>query len=328
MEVSVPLAALSERTSSHNLGTGAERHLGYGPYALDCFFDGFYQNRIDTVLKELYPCDIGSSKRIIRELEIWNNLKHQNIVKFYGIVKPAYNFNSKDSVQLSFLLERCHCSLHEHISVISKDYPGIMMILEILRDIVDGMVYVHAQKVVHLDLHSNNILLIRQPSDSRISYYRAKISDFGLSRQVYEDKENSDDLIGSISSNTFLCQLIAPPEAEEDNPKLGFKTDVYAFGIVLWEILTLHDLDKWAAENHRDPLGGVITSLIENKPVQVWRSAWEKYFSSLQGFSFLESANPKDSKIFWTLLEICVSCLSEDCDSRPHFTDIQNLLPR
>ena len=30
MEVSVPLAALSERTSSHNLGTGAERHLGSG----------------------------------------------------------------------------------------------------------------------------------------------------------------------------------------------------------------------------------------------------------------------------------------------------------
>ncbi len=30
MEVSVPLAALSERTNSHNLGTGAERHLGFG----------------------------------------------------------------------------------------------------------------------------------------------------------------------------------------------------------------------------------------------------------------------------------------------------------
>jgi hypothetical protein len=30
MEVSVPLAALSERTSSHNLGAGAERHLRFG----------------------------------------------------------------------------------------------------------------------------------------------------------------------------------------------------------------------------------------------------------------------------------------------------------
>ncbi len=30
MEVSVPLAALSERTNSHNLGMGAERHLGSG----------------------------------------------------------------------------------------------------------------------------------------------------------------------------------------------------------------------------------------------------------------------------------------------------------
>ncbi len=30
MEVSVPLAAFSERTNRHNLGTGAERHLGFG----------------------------------------------------------------------------------------------------------------------------------------------------------------------------------------------------------------------------------------------------------------------------------------------------------
>jgi serine/threonine protein kinase len=81
--------------------------MGVGSYAVVyfCFCDGFYQRGKLTVLKELYPCPIDSSKRIIRELEIWASLSHKNVVQFYGIVRPKRLMADPNSLQLSFLLE-------------------------------------------------------------------------------------------------------------------------------------------------------------------------------------------------------------------------------
>jgi Ran GTPase-activating protein (RanGAP) involved in mRNA processing and transport len=300
--------------------------IGKGSFAIvyDCFCDGFYQRNLETVLKALYPVDPASTRQVIRELEIWNTLSHQNVVKFYGIVKPDNSLLNSDSTELKFLLEKCDHVLHEYLMRISNSYPGLETILKLALDIARGMEYVHDQRIIHLDLHSNNILVTtekiggaRNASDP----YFAKITDFGLSRRAEEVRDNPSP-VSKLSSNTVMCRHIMAPEADDDYAIVGLKTDVYSFGIILWEMLTLHNVIEWASSNPRDLLGEVIVSSIIGKSKDDWLNAWSEPFSPLPIQSFQLGFSKKDQASLDQMFSLCISCLNKTPDSRPSFTDI------
>jgi len=110
------------------------------------------------------------------------------------------------------------------------------------------MTYLHSgtPPVLHRDLKSANLLLFE---DS----YTCKVCDFGLSRlkaqersmtgncgtvQVSEKENLAVVLFGSISTNidTLFVQWMAPEILS--NQRYAEPADVYAFGIILWEMLT------------------------------------------------------------------------------------------
>jgi serine/threonine protein kinase len=294
--------------------------IGRGSFAevYECYCDGFFQKNIGTVLKSIYPVEISLSKQILRELEVWNRLNHENIVKFYGIIRPdRLTLNKSDTLQLKFLIEKCQFVLHDYIIQISSDYPGFPDILHIALDISRGMTYLHSQKIIHLDLHSKNILL------STHLKYTAKISDFGLSRRI-DDLEHVQ--LCRLSSNTVICRHIMAPEADQDEAVVGYATDVYSFGIILWEMLTLHNVIQWACINQRDSLGIVIVEIVQgNRDEQeMWLNLWEQRFSNLPIVCILQSSlfSKRDQIALFDMLELCLSCLNPDAGSRPAFSEI------
>jgi hypothetical protein len=91
----------------------------------------------------------------------------------------------------------------------------------LICDIVLGMRYVHSQGILHRDLKPSNILL----DDN----WRAKISDFGVSRPISaEDPPTADT--GTIG--------YAAPEQLVENAPHTTKTDVFTFGLILYEIIS------------------------------------------------------------------------------------------
>ncbi len=93
---------------------------------------------------------------------------------------------------------------------------------QIAMDAACGLKDLHGYHILHRDLKSMNILL-----DDRL---RAKLADFGLAKVKHETSSQS-----SIAKGTVLWMA---PELFDEEPKMTAASDIYSFGMVLWELVT------------------------------------------------------------------------------------------
>ena len=91
------------------------------------------------------------------------------------------------------------------------------------HDIALALSFLHANKIVHRDLSSNNILLI--------SNVRAKVTDFGMA--MLQEATQSTHTVRP-GTNVYM-----PPEAVQDNPVYTEKIDCFSLGVIIIQILTL-----------------------------------------------------------------------------------------
>ncbi|KAL3825805.1 hypothetical protein ACJIZ3_021834 [Penstemon smallii] len=177
-------------------------------------------NGSDVAVKILMEQDFHAErfKEFLREVAIMKRLRHPNIVLFMGAVTEPPN--------LSIVTE--YLSRGSLYRLLHK--PGAKEVLDERRrlsmayDIAKGMNYLHKRNppIVHRDLKSPNLLVDRK--------YTVKVCDFGLSR---------------LKPNTYLSSKSAAgtpewmaPEVLRDEPS-NEKSDLYSFGVILWEIATL-----------------------------------------------------------------------------------------
>lgn len=152
------------------------------------------------------------------EVAVLRKTRHVNILLFMGCVSKP---------QLAIVTQWCDGnSLYKHLHVAESKFL-LFTLIEIQRQIAQGMEYLHAKNIIHRDLKSNNIFL---HDDLTV-----KIGDFGLAtaKARWSGSQQSQQPTGSI--------LWMAPEVirmQEDSP-YSFQSDVYAYGIVMFEMLTV-----------------------------------------------------------------------------------------
>ncbi|MBI3407627.1 MAG: serine/threonine protein kinase [Planctomycetes bacterium] len=99
--------------------------------------------------------------------------------------------------------------------------PAARMLQVLARATYDA----HSQGIVHRDLKPGNILLTREG--------QPKISDFGLAKQL-DDQSNQTRTGAIIGTPTYM----APEQAAGESKSVGPQTDVYALGVIFYEMLT------------------------------------------------------------------------------------------
>eukprot|EP00884_Botryococcus_braunii_P009555 jgi/Botrbrau1/18600/Bobra.0367s0041.2 len=101
-------------------------------------------------------------------------------------------------------------------------------LLRTAQEVAKGMEYIHSKGIVHGDLKPGNVLLKTHKIDRR--GYVAKVSDFGLSvhHSMQRDTGSNNELLGTIAYTA--------PEVLLDPSNLQMASDVYAFGLMMWEM--------------------------------------------------------------------------------------------
>jgi serine/threonine protein kinase len=113
----------------------------------------------------------------------------------------------------------------------SQELPMIKR-LSICLDVADGMSYLHNRTppIIHRDLKSHNIF-ITEPSPGN---YVAKIGDWGSARAVA--LTGSKSMTQGVGTACWLSPEVI------NNAHFSKSSDVYAFGIVLWEVFTRQEI--------------------------------------------------------------------------------------
>lgn len=156
------------------------------------------------------------------EVAVLKKARHGNVLNFMGVILEP---------ELAIITQWCQgSSLYRHIHIIEPRVEfEIQTILEICKQISQGMNYLHSRNVIHRDLKTNNIFLTDGTT--------VKIGDFGLAAV----KTRSNALPGGIPNpNPTGSILWMAPEVirmETSNP-YSTRSDIYSFGICLYELLT------------------------------------------------------------------------------------------
>ncbi|KAI6674389.1 hypothetical protein NL676_002295 [Syzygium grande] len=152
-----------------------------------------------------------------REIQALTNIRHRNIVKFYGFCSHA---------QRCFLvyeyMERGSLRTVLNDDERAREFQWDKRI-NVVRGVADALSYMHHEcspPLLHRDLTSNNILLDLD--------YEAYVSDFGTARLLRPDSSNWTTIAGTIG-------YIAPELAYSTVPTE--KCDVYSFGVVALETI-------------------------------------------------------------------------------------------
>lgn len=101
----------------------------------------------------------------------------------------------------------------------------------VATQLMNGIEFLHQNKVVHRDLKPSNILIHNRilPSEKE---YIPKITDFGLSKKTEQQKDNH--FTNSFAAGTYAY---SSPEQLRGEP-LQFNTDWWAYGVIVYEIFT------------------------------------------------------------------------------------------
>ncbi|ORZ02689.1 kinase-like domain-containing protein [Syncephalastrum racemosum] len=169
-------------------------------------------------------------QEVKHEIKVLKQLRHENVIRFIGVCTHPQH--------LCIITELCtKGDLFDVIRRYKK--PNFAQQVMYMYDIALGVSYLHTRRpsIIHRDLKSMNILISEDD--------RAKVNDFGLAR--IRPKANA---LMHTQCGTPNWQA---PEFWSSNPSYTEKVDVYACGLIFWEILTwgehgypYHDLSEHA----------------------------------------------------------------------------------
>ncbi|MCQ2818710.1 MAG: protein kinase [archaeon] len=162
--------------------------------------------------------DESASDALREEIQSMLYLRHENIVHLDGFI---------DNKIIMFLAEggSLKSLIKNHTQPLSLKFKMMM-----IKGIADGLEYLHSKKVIHGDMKADNVLL-SVPFTGKEPFPVPMICDFGMAVEQIDKSKTGDEDWAKGGTAAFM-----PPETFIDG-KTSFASDVYTFGLTIYEII-------------------------------------------------------------------------------------------
>ncbi|GIV58761.1 MAG: hypothetical protein KatS3mg042_1674 [Rhodothermaceae bacterium] len=165
----------------------------------------------------------GHRERLLRERRVLARLHHPHIARLYdaGVADdgtPYFAMEYVDGEDLTTYCDRRRLSVEERLALFEAAGRAVQ--------------HAHAHFIVHRDLKPSNILVADGPDGRPV----LKLLDFGIARVLAEDDADSEPTLTATGARMLTPAYAAPEQIEGTGVTAA--TDVYALGVVLYELLT------------------------------------------------------------------------------------------
>ncbi|KAF6108562.1 EPH receptor A2 [Phyllostomus discolor] len=224
-------AVLKFTTEIHPSCVSRQKVIGAGE------FGEVYKGTLKASGKKEVPVAIKTLKAgytekqrvdFLSEASIMGQFSHHNIIRLEGVVSKY-----KPMMIITEYME--NGALDKFLREKDGEF-SVLQLVGMLRGIAAGMKYLANMNYVHRDLAARNILVN--------SNLVCKVSDFGLSRVLEDDPEATYTTSGGKIPIRWTA-----PEAISYR-KFTSASDVWSYGIVMWEVMTYGERPYWELSNH------------------------------------------------------------------------------
>ena len=191
------------------------------------FDKNFYAIKIIPLQKSN---DEDEIMQLTKEIEILSKLEHENIVRYYTSYKLK-GCDEKEHVYFCIQMQYCKKTLKTFLYnfISTQETEKQRLLLKVLKQILDGLKYIHDNGIMHRDLNPNNIFL----TESGI----IKIGDFGSSRYTAVNCSNeadNDEVCWKKLTTYIGTAIYCAPELKSG--KYDKRIDLYSLGIIVFEM--------------------------------------------------------------------------------------------
>lgn len=229
-------------------------------------------------------------RRFLKEISIAAQLQHPHIV-------PLYDSGEVDGALYYVMRYESGRSLRHRLA--HEGPLAISDALTVLRDVCNALGFAHGRGVVHRDIKPDNVLM---------SGRHAMVADFGVAKAMTESASDATALttLGTLlGTPTYMA-----PEQIADSPPVDHRLDIYAIGVLGFEMLTgkppfggeahevlsAHLTEVPVAVRTVRPdvpaaLSDCIARCLEKRPEDRWQSA-DELLQRLEGLTGIAEAAP------------------------------------